>query len=461
MNQMYGVLLFLGVVMSNLVAQNGHDNSILQAYIDQALKSNLALQQKEFSLQKSVAALDEAVGLFLPSISIEARYSRADGGRMIEFPVGDLMNPVYQSLNEILTNMGQPAKPFPILENEQIPFLREKEHDTKLRVIQPLFQPKLIYNYKIQRRLKTISELDLAVYRKRLKADVKKAYYNFLKAGELVDLLKETKVLLLENLRVSQSLLKNQMITKDGVLRSEAEIASLEYEQTQARHNRDLARSYFNFLLNRSFDKAIELDRSDYSAIMSSMPEGNFVQLALSGREEIVQLKEALSISQYQKQVHTSNYLPDLNVVGDFGYQGGAYQFDKEHDYWMVNGLLSWNLFRGFSDRAQAQQANIETESLKKKLEELKLQIELQVQKAESNCQSTKGQLVAATKQLASAAEAFRLVRKQYEQGTLPMIRFLDARNAMTAARVRQVVARYDLLIRRAELEYVVGRDLP
>lgn len=34
-------------------------------------------------------------GMFLPSVSIEARYSRAGGGKIIEFPVGDLMNPVY------------------------------------------------------------------------------------------------------------------------------------------------------------------------------------------------------------------------------------------------------------------------------------------------------------------------------------------------------------------------------
>ena len=379
---------------------------------------------------------------------------------MIKFPVGDLMNPVYQSLNEILTGMGQPAKPFPNLQNEQIPFLREREHDTKLRVIQPLFQPKIFYNYKIQDRLKSISELNLAIYRKRLAADVQKAYYNFLKAQELVNLLENTELLLQENLRISQSLLKNQMITKDGVLRSKAEIASLEYEQTQAGHNRDLAKSYFNFLLNRPFDTQIDRIDSDKNLPIASEPVGNLVSLALREREEIAQLDQAQAIAGYQKSIYTSTYLPDLNLVGDFGYQGNEYRFDKEHDYWMVNGLLSWNLFHGFSDKAQVQQAKIEVELFKTRLEELKRKIELQVQKAESFYQNVQGQLIAANKQLESASEAFRLVEKQYEQGTLPMIRFLDARNAMTAARVRQVVARYDLLISRVELSHVVGRNL-
>jgi len=460
MHQKLVIFKFLLILTGFVSAQSVHTSPVLRAYVAQALESNLALKQKEFSLQKSVAALDQAFGMFLPSISIEARYSRAGGGRMIEFPVGDLMNPVYQSLNEILTGMGQPAKPFPSLRNEQIPFLREEEHDTKLRVVQPVFQPKLLYNYKIRDRLKSISELDLAIYRNRLTADVQKAYYNFLKAEELVVLLRKTEVLLQENLRVSQSLLKNQMITKDGVLRSQAEIASLEFEQTQAGNNRDLARSYFNFLLNRPFDTTINPADSNINLPVAIKPVEDFISVALSEREEIAQLEQALAIARYQKSIHASSYLPDLNLVGDFGYQGAEYRFDKEHDYWMVNGLLKWNLFRGFSNRAQVQQAKIETESIRAKLEELKRQIELQVQKAESNFHSTRGQLAAANKQLESTSEAFRLVEKQYEQGMLPMIRFLDARNAMTAARVRQVVARYDLLIRRVELEKVVGRDL-
>ena len=55
--------------------------SNLDKYIQEGLKNNLALKQREFSLNKSIAALDEARGLFMPSIGINARYTRADGGR--------------------------------------------------------------------------------------------------------------------------------------------------------------------------------------------------------------------------------------------------------------------------------------------------------------------------------------------------------------------------------------------
>jgi len=84
---------------------------IPRKYITEGIKNNLALKQQNFSLKKASESLKEAKGKFLPSISIEARYSRAGGGRIIEFPIGDLMNPVYSTLNSLFEMNGQP-QPF-------------------------------------------------------------------------------------------------------------------------------------------------------------------------------------------------------------------------------------------------------------------------------------------------------------------------------------------------------------
>jgi len=70
----YSILLFV-VLFPGLQGQNA-----LEQYIQQGLASNLALQQKEFSFEKSLQALREAKGMFLPTIGVEARYSAAGGG---------------------------------------------------------------------------------------------------------------------------------------------------------------------------------------------------------------------------------------------------------------------------------------------------------------------------------------------------------------------------------------------
>ncbi len=97
----------------------------------EGLRSNLALQSQHLEVEKAAEALSEARARFFPELSFEARYTRADGGRVIDIPIGSALNPVYSTLNEMLVAQGQPAR-FPQVGNESIPFLRTEEQDTRV-----------------------------------------------------------------------------------------------------------------------------------------------------------------------------------------------------------------------------------------------------------------------------------------------------------------------------------------
>ena len=80
------ILIFLLGICINIFSQT----NVLDNYIKLGLENNLAIQQKQASYEKSIAVLKEARGLFFPHIQINARYSLAEGGRTIEFPVRQL-----------------------------------------------------------------------------------------------------------------------------------------------------------------------------------------------------------------------------------------------------------------------------------------------------------------------------------------------------------------------------------
>ena len=120
-------------------------NSIIENYIKIGLKNNLALQEKEFSVQQGIADLKNARGMFFPSIDIKSRYSKADGGRDIDILVGDLVNPMQSALNSLNPQFGFPAN----IPNIKVPFLRKEEQETKVSLVQPIVQPALFYNYSI------------------------------------------------------------------------------------------------------------------------------------------------------------------------------------------------------------------------------------------------------------------------------------------------------------------------
>ena len=92
----------------------------LEDYVQEGLKSNLVLQQKNVSLQQAQQSLNLAKSYFLPTVNVLADYTSGEGGRSIAIPVGDLLNPVYASLNQVTQSDA-----FPQVENVKQNFFPE------------------------------------------------------------------------------------------------------------------------------------------------------------------------------------------------------------------------------------------------------------------------------------------------------------------------------------------------
>ena len=430
----------------------------LDEYIHIGLKDNLALHQKNFSYQRSMAELKEARGLFMPSIGINARYSRASGGRTIDFPVGDMMNPVYDAINLTRVQSGLSAIPFPTLENEQIKFLREEEHNTKLQLIQPVFNLGILYNYKAKGRLADINYLERIYYARQLVHEIKSGYYNYLKAVRAAIILERSETVVKENLRVNQSLFKNDKITKDVVYRAEAELAEINQQRTVTENQRELARSYFNFLLNRNLDSKILAPDTLMLPEENILPLVEGKRIALHNREELKQLKNAIEAANYGEKAAGSKYLPTLTFVADYGYQGVEYDFSPEYNYWMASGILEWNLFSGFQDQAKKEQYRANQLELEARENYVKNQIELETEATWRDMGAFRKILATAQIRLQSALASFKLVEKKYNEGMSNQLAFLDSRSTATRAALTETIARTEYLISLSNWERVLAR---
>jgi outer membrane protein TolC len=449
-------LIFPAMLLADGVSAATSD-PVLDRYVAIGIENNLALRQMDFSFEKSMKALAEAKGMFLPKIGIAARYTRAGGGREIVFPVGDLLNPVYSTLNDLLSFHGVPPQDFPVLENEVIPFLREEEHETKVRLVQPLFEPAILYNYRIRSNLGKASGAGRDAYARQLISDIKSSYFNWLKAAEVVDLLEETRDLLEENLRVSGSLHENGMATVDVVYRAEAELHQNEQYISEADKARVLAASYFNFLLNRELTEPIDPPSVAYSVIDERSGFDEAVGSAQAGREELRQLEYAVEAAANGIKLSSSSYLPSLSFVFDYGFQGEDDRFSGEDDFWMGSLVLSWTIFDGLQRKARRDQSVIEKRIYETRLDEARKQVRLEVTEAWKNLDTAKLAITTASARSRSAGRSFEIVRKKYNSGMASQVEFLDSRTTMTNAEVDRILAIYDYRIRQAEFERVVA----
>jgi outer membrane protein TolC len=443
------LLIFLQVIFAQ--------EDPLEHYIQIGLESNLTLKQQKFSLEKSIQVLNEARGMYFPSIDIAARYTRAGGGREITIPIGDLVNPIYQTLNQLLITEGFPPAFPEDIPNETIPFIREKEHDTRIRLVQPLIQPAIWNNYDLKSDLNEIEELRTTIYKRRLVNEIKRAYYNYLKATQVVDLYVRIMDLQSENLRVSEKLFSAGKATQDVVFRARAELSGTEQEKMHVENLQRQSRSYLNFILNRPLET--EIIKTEKQAVQdpTAFDYESAKHHAFVSREEIDQIKQAISATSNNAAIVRSKFFPGVNAVIDYGFQGVEYTFGKNDDFWMASVVLEWNLFRGFQDKAKLEQIFLEKKKLSAREEEIRSQIELEVERIYDNLTVARKTIDVARQQVESAQASFKIIKKKYEEGVSPQVEYLDSQTTLTNAAINEVISEYDYYITYADFERIVA----
>ncbi len=434
--------------------------SVLDSYLKEGLANNLALKTKRFSLEESLEELKEAKAKFFPSITLQARYTRAGGGRSIDFPVGDLLNPVHNTLNDLLQLHGQPPS-FPAdLVNETIPLMPAKEQETKISIIQPLFQASIYYNHKIKSNLKNVRAMEVAVFTRQLIADIKKAYFNYLKTVEAVDLYKRMGDVLEENLRVSEKLFKSGKATENVIFNARADIANLEQKKAEAEKNRKLTASYFNFLLNRPLSYPIDLIDEASLSFNEYLCLDEAEMRALRKREEITLFQNILEASKNSLKLAKSAYLPNVSAAFDYGFQGEEYRFTEDNDFWTASIVLQWEIFSGFSRKSNINKASLERKKREAQFQELKEKIRLEVKEAYDDLIIARKSILSAEEGLVSLKKSFEIISKKYEQGMASQIELLNTQTRLTNAEINMLIVKYDYFIKHAQFECVTNRRM-
>jgi outer membrane protein len=441
-------LLLLLLTFSSLAQSVAPPSSVLEQYIRQGLVSNLALRNESLSVEKSLQLLYQAHALYLPTLTFRANYTLAQGGRRIDLPVGDLLNPVYGSLNQLTA-----SDRFPQISNVSIQLAPNNFHETKLRLVQSLFNSDIYYNYRAQKELVTAQKARKQVYENELKGNIATAYYQYLQATEALHIFKDTRPLLEELLRVNTKLVGQQMATKDVVYSAQAELDKLDEETAQAEKNVQSAQAYFNFLLNRDLQSEIIIDHNIFfdSTQVLSLP--SLKEKALSQRKELEQLEAGRRASQQAIGLSkASRMLPNVVLVGDLGYEGFGYTFNSRQEIAFMQVGLTWDLFKGGARQSKIQQARIEAQQTDTRYEEVGQQIQLQVTQAYYDWIASQKAFRATAASLSSAHASFDIIRRKYSQQQVILLEYLQARNRLTTAQLAHAIARYNVLMKDAEL---------
>jgi outer membrane protein len=441
-------------------------DAVVEQLVGDALAANLELEASDATVAQRLAGLDQARARYLPVLELNARYSRADGGRAFTFPVGDLLNPVYATLNQ-LTGTSR----FPAIENVEVNFLREREQETKVTLVQPLYDARIGAARDAADAQFRASDAARAALRSRLARDVRQAYYRWLQARAQVGILDATLELAQANLRVNESLFRNGKITRDLVYRAEADVLEVEQSRLAAANGVRLAQSYVNLLRNAPFDHALPVaavadpDVARLSGDLATRAKqpglvlGGLQAAAVDRRAELKQLDAAAAAATAGERLARAAFKPQLAFAVDAGSQGEDYsRFGTSEDrFVLASVVLKFNLFNGGADTAGLRGARAAQAEVRANRALAESRIRLEVQQALSNLEVAQASLDTAAKRVEAAAGAFRIAQKKRDLGQINQAEFVDARRALTDAQLNRNVTRFEALDGLAELEYALG----
>jgi outer membrane protein TolC len=435
-----GFILLIGLQTTALQAQ-----VVLDTYIKEGLANNLVLQEKNASLEQSLLALKDAKSFFLPSVDFGANYTLAEGGRTIAFPVGDLLNPVYSTLNKLTASNN-----FPQIENVSEQLLPNNFYDTRFRTTLPLLNSDLIYQNQIRKEQVIWTSYQVEIYRATLIQDIRLAYFNFCAAHSSIEILTNSLQLVEQNLKDTRSLVENGKRLPAAVLRAESELEQVKSLVNEAELKTNNAAQYLNFLVNRPLDQEVpfeeiplHLSRVDQLLLENLHPENP-------------ELRAMQSLETIQETVLKSgkNYwIPKLSTYADLGSQGFDWNFDAQSRYLMWGLNFSVPVFQGGRNQNQIQRNVLGLQSVQRQKELVNQKLNLGLQLQRNEVKTLLASLQSAEKKLVSASAYFKLVDKGFKEGSQSLLEFIDARNQYTQAALLKSISVYKLQMALAQLE--------
>jgi outer membrane protein TolC len=369
--------------------------------VREALTHNLALAGERSAAEREDAAVREAGGRFLPTLSFEARYSEQSGA----LDLGDLVNPAYRTLNQLTGSQS-----FPTDVSATLPLRQE----TKLRLVQPLWQPALGPALDAARGARDARWASTDAAARQVAAAAQLAYLDVARAQRVVELYDATLPLVRENLRVAERRVASGSATPEIVSRAAADAAEVEQQRADAARLRDDARRALNDVLGRPLDDDVPLVADSLLRFPLDVTLRDALAAARRGREELRRAGAAEDVAAAQKRLARAASLPGVALALDYGVQGRDYRIAGDADVAMASLVVQWDLFTGGRNGARREQAALDADRAALARRDAERTVELEVRQAYAAARVAESDIATANTRLDAARRTYTLVQRRH-----------------------------------------------
>ena len=285
---------------------------------------------------------------------------------------------------------------------------------------------------------------------------VKTAYINILRQKQNVIVAEQSKALLEEQRRESAEFYKVGLIPKNDLLEVEVNLNNAIQSLLSAKSNL----AYYIRNLERYTRTKISAENLIELALHRPLLEEQKLRTLMhQKRSELLYLDSIIKSKEYLIQSAKGNFLPNVDIIGDYTYYGEDYKLSKRANSYSDETTLTLqvnlNLFNGFSDKYTLESTKVNKLSFESQRIDLIEELDLQLFEALETYNLSLNAYKVALTALDQAEENYRISQNRYKERIQSTSDFLDAEYLLTQARSNVVLNRYAILQALAEIERI------
>lgn len=282
-------------------------------------------------------------------------------------------------------------------------------------------------------------------------------FYQALAAREYIEIAEESAATVASQLRIMQVRYEAGGALRSDVLSLGVRLAQAKEDLLRARNAYNLSRAALANLLNVDPDTPLAL--KERGGLPGDLP-GSYQEglvYALDHRPELLRLRERAVQSRTAVDLARSGRLPRLDVEATYYMDDPDPAFDRDRENWNAGLKMRWDIFTGFSTRAEVRKAEALLKEILAADQEVTNAVLLELKMAYLKLEEAAARLEVSRASIEEARESLRLVKRQYEGGSATITRYLNAELAHNRARIRAASAYYDHEQAWAELGRALG----
>jgi len=322
-----------------------------------------------------------------------------------------------------------------------------------------------LYNYKRLKEQYNLSELQARETIENTLIQLFSVYYEVARRYENVQVLKQTLSLSKDRLKRVKYLFDYGQVNKLQVLNADVDVSNDSINLINEQQNLDNVKRDLKVVINTNDYQDFNVDTTITFTPLLKVEK--FVEEYELNNVSLLQIERNLQISDYDKKISKTGYLPTIDLVGSYGWNrnispetpffpGSVQTIDR-----FAAGIsLNWNLFDGGQTAVRIQNAQINYENQELQKKQIKNEVNRDIQNA-LNTYKTRLYIYNLQEQnVQTNIDNFNRTENQFQLGQITSVEFRLAQVNLQNARTSYNLAKYDAKLAELQLLQLTGQIL-